>query len=69
MGVCRICQGDQLFGGAGHAAKRLATRVVAKRLLGGLGARFPDKYFFNGAIWCWFFFGAYFHKFFTLKKF
>ena len=51
MGVCRICQGGELSGGLGkwHAAKRLVTRGVAMRLLGGMLHR---KNFLNDAIWC-----------------
>ena len=30
----------------------LSTRGVAKRLLGGFGACFPEKKIFNGTIWC-----------------
>ena len=58
---------NQLFGGLGelHALKRLATHGVAKRLLGGMEACFPENFF----KWCNLVrFGAYFHKFFTLKK-
>ena len=55
MGVCRFCQGRaQLFGGMGklHAAKRLATHGVAKRLLGRFGGMLPRYIFFNYATWC-----------------
>ena len=48
MGVCRICQGGQLFFFVGG----LATRGVAKRLLGGSGYASPKKFLGNGAIWC-----------------
>ena len=39
---------DQLFGGMGklHAAKRLANRGVAKRLLGLFGGMRPREFFF-----------------------
>ena len=42
--------GGQLFGGLGefHDAKRLATRGVAKRLLGGFGGMLPENFF----EWC-----------------
>ena len=44
----------------------LATRGVAKCLLGGFGGMFPRNFFFE---WCNpVRFGAYFHKFFTFKK-
>ena len=45
MDVCRICQRGQLFWG-------IATRDVAKRLLGGFGGMLPRINFLNGAIWC-----------------
>ena len=70
MGVCRICQGGgpNFLGGLGelHAVKRLAMRGVAKHLLGGFrGMLLRDNIF----KWCNLIrFGAYFHKFFTLKK-
>ena len=54
MGACRICQGRaQLFGRLGelHAAKRLVTRGVAKRLLGGFGGMLSPKKNLNRAIW------------------
>ena len=47
------------FGGGGRG---LATRGVAMRLLGGLGACFPENFFRMVH------FGAYFHKLFTFKK-
>ena len=50
------------FGGGGV----LATRGVAKRLLGGSGACFPK--FFGGDLCNLVRFGAYFHKFFTYEK-
>ena len=49
--------GNYFLGGRG-----LATRCVAMRLLGGLGACFPEK--FLGMVR----FGAYFHKFFYFQK-
>ena len=44
----------QLFGGLSelHGVKWLVTRGVAKRLLGGSGACYPEKKFLNGVIWC-----------------
>ena len=47
MGVCKICQGGgATFFGGWASCKRLAM------LVGGLGACFPDNFFWNGAIWC-----------------
>ena len=59
--------GVQLFGGVGelHAAKRLATRGVAKRLLTDSGSCFPEIFFNWCNLVC---FGAYFHKKFYFKK-
>ena len=54
--VCRFyCQGRaQLFGGVGklHAAKRIANRCIAKRLLGRFGGMLPREIFINYATWC-----------------
>ena len=57
--------GGQLFGGLSelHAAKRLTTRDVAKRLLGGFGGMLSRENFFE---WCNLMrFGAYFQNLFT----
>ena len=59
---------QDLPGGLGewHVAKRLATRGVAERLLGGFLGMLPREILFK---WCNLVrFGAYFHTFFTLKK-
>ena len=61
-------RGGELFGGLGelHGAKRLATSVVAKRLLGRFGGMLPQKKKFK---WCNLErFEAHFHIFFTLNK-
>ena len=62
-------KGDQtLWGGLGelHAVKRLiATRGVAKHLLGGFGGMLPEKMFFK--LCNLVHFGAYFHTCFYLK--
>ena len=49
-----FAKGGQLFWGAGelHAANRLATRGVAKRLLGWFGGKPPRGNFLNRAMWC-----------------
>ena len=64
-----ICQGGgATFGRLGelHAAKLLATRGVARRLLGEFGGMLPREIFFKCCNLVRF--GAYFHEFFTLKK-
>ena len=53
--------GATFFGG-----RRLATRCVAMRLLGGFGGMLPRKFFWESCNLVRF--GAYFHNFFTFKK-